>query len=166
MMINFGRKSIASCSLVFSNHHHHYYYYHAIALCFNSSYVFWSPCKTKPVCISCLARTLREPLGLLIKEVSPRSLLTPVGGLSFRLQGNPEEKTSICVLLKTFALVILSSMTLSTEENNFVAQICNVHCVCVFQCKHQLAARLAASLGSYVEVKVSDEELAVLLSKI
>ncbi|KAK7401477.1 hypothetical protein VNO78_12995 [Psophocarpus tetragonolobus] len=33
-------------------------------------------------------------------------------------------------------------------------------------CKHQLAARLAASLGSYVEVKVSDEELAVLLSKI
>ena len=40
-------------------------------------------------------------------------------------------------------------------------------CVCVFfQCKHQLAARLAASLGSYVEVKVSDEELALLLSKI
>ncbi|RHN65462.1 putative Zinc finger, SWIM-type [Medicago truncatula] len=33
-------------------------------------------------------------------------------------------------------------------------------------CKHQLAARLAASLGSYVEVKVSDEELALLLSKI
>ncbi|KAG5150213.1 hypothetical protein JHK82_017094 [Glycine max] len=33
-------------------------------------------------------------------------------------------------------------------------------------CKHQLAARLAASLGSYVEVKVSDEELAVLLSKV
>ena len=38
--------------------------------------------------------------------------------------------------------------------------------VCVFQCKHQLAARLAASLGSYVEVKVSDEELALLLSRI
>ncbi|KHN24806.1 hypothetical protein glysoja_037148 [Glycine soja] len=36
----------------------------------------------------------------------------------------------------------------------------------IFQCKHQLAARLAASLGSYVEVKVSDEELAALLSKI
>ncbi|CAI8598778.1 unnamed protein product [Vicia faba] len=33
-------------------------------------------------------------------------------------------------------------------------------------CKHQLAARLAASLGSYIEVKVSDEELALLLSKI
>ncbi|CAJ1958515.1 unnamed protein product [Sphenostylis stenocarpa] len=33
-------------------------------------------------------------------------------------------------------------------------------------CKHQIAARLAASLGSYVEVKVSDEELAMLLSKI
>ncbi|XP_057453873.1 uncharacterized protein LOC130745566 [Lotus japonicus] len=33
-------------------------------------------------------------------------------------------------------------------------------------CKHQLAARLAASLGSYVEVKVSDEELAMLLSKV
>ncbi|XP_058722004.1 uncharacterized protein LOC131593515 [Vicia villosa] len=33
-------------------------------------------------------------------------------------------------------------------------------------CKHQLAARLAASLGSYVEVKVPDEELALLLSKI
>ncbi|KAL2335811.1 hypothetical protein Fmac_010257 [Flemingia macrophylla] len=33
-------------------------------------------------------------------------------------------------------------------------------------CKHQLAARLAVSLGSYAEAKVSDEELAVLLSKI
>ncbi|ESW20636.1 hypothetical protein PHAVU_005G003200 [Phaseolus vulgaris] len=33
-------------------------------------------------------------------------------------------------------------------------------------CKHQLAARLAASLGSYAEVKVSDEELALLLSRI
>ncbi|KAH1248284.1 hypothetical protein GmHk_06G018002 [Glycine max] len=114
--------------------------------------VFWSPCKMKPVCISCLARTLREPLELSTKEVSARYLLTPVEGLSFRLQGNPEEKTSICVLLKIFALVIRSSMMLSTEENNF--------------CKHQLAARLAASLGSYVEVKVSDEELAVLLSKV
>ncbi|XP_027937056.1 uncharacterized protein LOC114191807 isoform X4 [Vigna unguiculata] len=36
----------------------------------------------------------------------------------------------------------------------------------IFQCKHQLAARLAASLGSYAEVKVSDEELALLLSTI
>ncbi|XP_028228562.1 zinc finger SWIM domain-containing protein 7-like isoform X2 [Glycine soja] len=66
----------------------------------------------------------------------------------FIFQVNPKEKTSIFVLLKTFALVIHSSMMLSTE------------------CKHQLAARLAASLGSYVEVKVSDEELAALLSKI
>ncbi|KAK4284514.1 hypothetical protein QN277_001337 [Acacia crassicarpa] len=33
-------------------------------------------------------------------------------------------------------------------------------------CKHQLAARLAASLGAYSEVKVSDEELAMLLSKL
>jgi hypothetical protein len=35
-----------------------------------------------------------------------------------------------------------------------------------FQCKHQLAARLAASLGACVEVKVSDEQLALLLSKL
>lgn len=34
------------------------------------------------------------------------------------------------------------------------------------QCKHQLAARLAASLGSFIEVEVSDEELALLLSKL
>ncbi|KAL1294461.1 hypothetical protein HN51_055237 [Arachis hypogaea] len=33
-------------------------------------------------------------------------------------------------------------------------------------CKHQIAARLAASLGAYVELNVSDEELALLLSKI
>ncbi|XP_022983272.1 zinc finger SWIM domain-containing protein 7 isoform X2 [Cucurbita maxima] len=33
-------------------------------------------------------------------------------------------------------------------------------------CKHQLAARLAASLGACVEVKVSDEELAILLSNL
>ncbi|KAK4563329.1 hypothetical protein RGQ29_005729 [Quercus rubra] len=33
-------------------------------------------------------------------------------------------------------------------------------------CKHQLAARLAASLGACIEVKVSDEKLALLLSKL
>ncbi|GAB4838334.1 hypothetical protein Ancab_027864 [Ancistrocladus abbreviatus] len=33
-------------------------------------------------------------------------------------------------------------------------------------CKHQLAARLAASIGTCVEVLVPDEELAVLLSKL
>ncbi|PSS02660.1 Zinc finger SWIM domain-containing protein [Actinidia chinensis var. chinensis] len=33
-------------------------------------------------------------------------------------------------------------------------------------CKHQLAARLAASLGACVDVKVSDKQLAVLLSKL
>lgn len=33
-------------------------------------------------------------------------------------------------------------------------------------CKHQLAARLAASVGACVEVKVSDEQLALLLSKL
>lgn len=33
-------------------------------------------------------------------------------------------------------------------------------------CKHQLAARLAASLGACIEVKVPDEELAMLLSKL
>ncbi|XP_010277134.1 PREDICTED: zinc finger SWIM domain-containing protein 7 [Nelumbo nucifera] len=32
-------------------------------------------------------------------------------------------------------------------------------------CKHQLAARLAVSVGACVEVKVSDEQLALLLSK-
>ncbi|KAK9748725.1 hypothetical protein RND81_02G075900 [Saponaria officinalis] len=33
-------------------------------------------------------------------------------------------------------------------------------------CKHQLAARLAASLGSCVEIKLPDEELAILLSNL
>ncbi|XP_022149127.1 zinc finger SWIM domain-containing protein 7 [Momordica charantia] len=33
-------------------------------------------------------------------------------------------------------------------------------------CKHQLAARLAASLGAFIEAKVSDEELALLLSNL
>ncbi|KAL4620210.1 hypothetical protein ACB092_06G136900 [Castanea dentata] len=33
-------------------------------------------------------------------------------------------------------------------------------------CKHQLATRLAASLGTCIEVKVSDEKLALLLSKL
>ncbi|CAN7108548.1 unnamed protein product [Brassica rapa subsp. narinosa] len=33
-------------------------------------------------------------------------------------------------------------------------------------CKHQLAARLASSLGAYSEIEVSDEHLAVMLSKI
>ncbi|PON90584.1 Zinc finger, SWIM-type [Trema orientale] len=33
-------------------------------------------------------------------------------------------------------------------------------------CKHQLAARLATSLGACIELKVSDDELAWLLSKL
>ncbi|KAL8540442.1 hypothetical protein ACS0TY_001877 [Phlomoides rotata] len=33
-------------------------------------------------------------------------------------------------------------------------------------CKHQLAARLAASTGTYIHVKVSDDELALLLSNL
>ncbi|KAK9941936.1 hypothetical protein M0R45_007627 [Rubus argutus] len=33
-------------------------------------------------------------------------------------------------------------------------------------CKHQLAARLAASLGACIEDKVSDEQLALVLSKL
>ncbi|GAB2292147.1 hypothetical protein Dimus_026398 [Dionaea muscipula] len=33
-------------------------------------------------------------------------------------------------------------------------------------CKHQLAARLAASLGACVDVKVPDDELALLLSQL
>nr|GMC78450.1 zinc finger SWIM domain-containing protein 7 [Ipomoea batatas] len=33
-------------------------------------------------------------------------------------------------------------------------------------CKHQLAARLAKSLGACIEVMVSDEELAVMLSQL
>ncbi|KAG5548469.1 hypothetical protein RHGRI_013975 [Rhododendron griersonianum] len=33
-------------------------------------------------------------------------------------------------------------------------------------CKHQLAARLAASLGACVDVKVSDKQQALLLSKL
>ncbi|KAJ8638400.1 hypothetical protein MRB53_012667 [Persea americana] len=33
-------------------------------------------------------------------------------------------------------------------------------------CKHQLAARLAAAVGACIEVKVSDEELAILLSRL
>ncbi|KAL6548721.1 hypothetical protein OROGR_008487 [Orobanche gracilis] len=35
-----------------------------------------------------------------------------------------------------------------------------------FQCKHQLAARLASSTGTCIEVKVSDEDLALLLSEV
>ncbi|XP_051144285.1 uncharacterized protein LOC127260558 [Andrographis paniculata] len=33
-------------------------------------------------------------------------------------------------------------------------------------CKHQLAARLAASIGTCIDVKIPDEELALLLSRI
>ncbi|GLT33599.1 hypothetical protein SLA2020_081710 [Shorea laevis] len=33
-------------------------------------------------------------------------------------------------------------------------------------CKHQLAARLAASLGACIEIKMSDEQLALLLSEL
>lgn len=44
--------------------------------------------------------------------------------------------------------------------------ILNYFCFPHFQCKHQLAARLALSLGAFIEVEVSDEQLAVLLSKL
>lgn len=38
--------------------------------------------------------------------------------------------------------------------------------VFTIQCKHQLAARLAASTGTCIHVKVSDDELALLLSNL
>lgn len=43
-----------------------------------------------------------------------------------------------------------------------------IHYICLFllQCKHQIAARLASSTGLCVDVKVSDEQLAVLLSNL
>lgn len=44
--------------------------------------------------------------------------------------------------------------------------VLNFACFLVFQCKHQLAARLAASLGACIEDKVSDEQLALMLSKL
>ncbi|KAL5190628.1 hypothetical protein HKD37_04G010027 [Glycine soja] len=121
------------------------------------SFMFWLLCFLKP-CFGLLTHdpipsyfhvtvnddqlwiTLREPLELLIKEVSARYLLTLV-------EGNPKEKTSICVLLKTFA-------------ENFCA------CCSFFYDVVNRGAKLAASLRSYVEVKMSDEELAVLLSRI
>lgn len=36
----------------------------------------------------------------------------------------------------------------------------------LMQCKHQIAARLASSIGFCVDVKVSDEQLAVMLSNL
>ncbi|KAF9602029.1 hypothetical protein IFM89_024786 [Coptis chinensis] len=44
--------------------------------------------------------------------------------------------------------------------------VVEVHQFIEDECKHQLAARLAASVGACVEVNVSDEQLAILLSKL
>ncbi|RWW75258.1 hypothetical protein BHE74_00016741 [Ensete ventricosum] len=43
------------------------------------------------------------------------------------------------------------------------------HCTCYsffYDCKHQIAARLAEAVGEVVEVEVSDEQLATMLSKL
>lgn len=37
---------------------------------------------------------------------------------------------------------------------------------CYFQCKHLLAARFASAVGECIEVKLSDEDLALLLANI
>lgn len=74
-------------------------------------------------CISCLARTSSELRELLIKEEWRRFQASQADGLCFRLWENLEGKRSISVSQKTFVPVMPSSMTLWTEENNFVASI-------------------------------------------
>ena len=74
-------------------------------------------------------------------------------------------RTLACpLLLLEFFLVdcFVGMRILSSNPTSLFLLLCHS----IYQCKHQLAARLAASLGACVDVKVSDKQLAVLLSKL
>ncbi|CAN1302458.1 hypothetical protein LINPERPRIM_LOCUS25465, partial [Linum perenne] len=73
--------------------------------------------------ISCSVRTWRERQELWIRKVSRGFLVNPVAVPSFRWWENQRGRRSTCVSLKAIVAVILSSMTMSTEENSFVVSI-------------------------------------------
>ena len=84
----------------------------------------------------------------------------------------------LCVSLHFFLFTILAIAVSDTIYHMitslffvtylFIYISINIFLLSLFpcKCKHQLAARLAACLGACVEVKVSDEQLALLLSKL
>ncbi|WJX30531.1 hypothetical protein P8452_19058 [Trifolium repens] len=84
-----------------------------------------------------------------VKKISGQ----PSGRFIFQVTGESRKKDQYLCFAENFC----ACYSFFYDVVNRGEQLC---------CKHQLAARLAASLGSYVEVKVSDEELALLLSKI
>ncbi|XP_027937048.1 zinc finger SWIM domain-containing protein 7 isoform X3 [Vigna unguiculata] len=77
----------------------------------------------------------------------------PSGRFIFQVRGESRRKEQYLCFAENFC----ACYSFFYDVVNRREQLC---------CKHQLAARLAASLGSYAEVKVSDEELALLLSTI
>lgn len=76
------------------------------------------------------------------------------------------------MLLINIANVLIYLKLLSIERRSrpiiyysgFDCQLCIL--LIIVQCKHQLAARLSSSLGLCIDVEVTDDELALLLSKL
>uniref|UniRef100_A0A9I9EF43 Uncharacterized protein n=1 Tax=Cucumis melo TaxID=3656 RepID=A0A9I9EF43_CUCME len=98
---------------------------------------------TRLACISCLERTSSELLELLIKEGSRKFQATQADGLSFSLSTSKLEDS----LEDEFGfLTMLGCGRISKERG----------------CKHQLAARLAASVGACIEVKFNLSNFVVL----
>ncbi|KAF7811056.1 zinc finger SWIM domain-containing protein 7 isoform X1 [Senna tora] len=77
----------------------------------------------------------------------------PSGRFIFQVMGESRRKEEYLCFPENFC----ACYSFFYDVVNRAEQLC---------CKHQIAARLAASMEAYVEVKVSDEELAILLSKL
>ncbi|XP_061368695.1 uncharacterized protein LOC133311638 [Gastrolobium bilobum] len=77
----------------------------------------------------------------------------PSGRFIFQVTGESRRKDQYMCFAENFC----SCYSFFYDVVNRGEQLC---------CKHQIAARVAASMRSYIEVNVSDEELALLLSKI
>lgn len=66
------------------------------------------------------------------------------------------------IVVSILLIMSLAYLFVTVSINIFLLVLIFFSC----KCKHQLAARLATCLGACVDVKVSDEQLALLLSKL
>ncbi|KAK6916352.1 hypothetical protein RJ641_019213 [Dillenia turbinata] len=130
-------------------------------------------------CIFCLGKTLRRLRGLLIKKGLSEFQAFPVVAPFFSCYSFSK---SVCMLLYEDLKVGESSghtqvMGESKRKEDYYC-FPEHYCACYsffydvvnkgeqLCCKHQLAARLAEAIGACTDLKVSDEELAILLSKL
>ncbi|XP_019437243.1 PREDICTED: zinc finger SWIM domain-containing protein 7 [Lupinus angustifolius] len=98
-------------------------------------------------------KNLEGAIRILDQRGVKRITAEPSGRVIFQVTGESRRKDKYVCFPENFC----ACCSFFYDVVNRSEQLC---------CKHQIATKLAASLGVCVEAKVSDEELALLLSKI